>query len=209
MPEEAMIEASMILHRDSLNRLRGLAAAGALENLSISDALVRMAEDTDVLVEILGRHLEIPEHLIDPVSIRDFLPTLTEIVPRYRRQGSHEHEIYQNLIRNTGNEWITQVLFEEWEFLTSRSWLFAKVRKALDDIVEAGSTAFHASRNKVEQITRRLLNKSPDEPLSPNDKAKAIAKWVAIGGAPVLALFEPISGTAITVIGSVFIVADP
>lgn len=209
MSDEAMIESSMLIHRDSLHELLALANADALGNMVVSNALLRMAEDVDVLVHILGRHLEIPNRLIDRAAIAEFVPVLWDSVRVYRREGSSDHPMYRNLIYNTGNEWVTQVFFEEWEFLTSHSWLFAKVRKALDDIVEAGSSAFHTSKEKFEQITRRLLNKEADAPLSPNDKAKAAAKWIAMGGGPVLSLFEPISGTAVNVMGSIFILSDP
>jgi hypothetical protein len=187
MAEQAIIEASMILHRDSLNQLRALANARALENIVVSDAFVRMADDVDMLIRILGKHLEIPAPLIDPDGIRDFLPILRDSVPRYRRRESHEHIVYQGLIERTGNEWITQIFFEEWEFLTSQSWLFAKIRKALDDMVEAGQGAVQMSQRKFEEMTRRLLNKPATEPLTPNDKVKAAAKWIAVGGAPIWA----------------------
>jgi len=210
MSDMAMIESSMILHKDSLYQLMDEDSNGGYENLVISDALFRMSEDIEMMISILGRHLEISEDLIDRDAITHFMRNVAgERIPRHINQNSYEHEIYQNLIENTGNEWITQIFFEEWEFLTTNSWLFSKTRKAIDDIVEAGANAYQTSKLKFEQMTRKLLNKEPGETLSPNDKVKAGAKWVAMGGGPVLALFEPISGTALTTTGSIFILSDP
>lgn len=209
MSDRAIIDASMLLHRDSLNHLKGLALAGGLENLVISDALVRLAADEQMLVRVMGRYLGITRGLLDLDSLRQLLPLLEEQVPRYSREADYQHPIYQNLIDRIGNEWITQVLFEEWEFLISNSWLFAKLRKSIDDLIEAGASAFQTSKEKFDRITRRLLNKQSQEPLSPNDKVMATAKWIAIGGPPIVGAFEPISGSVLTSLGGVFILADP
>jgi len=49
--ERAMLEASMILHRDSANMLRGLAASGSLENLVVSETFIRLAaEEPDTVI---------------------------------------------------------------------------------------------------------------------------------------------------------------
>lgn len=46
------------------------------------------------------------------------------------------------------DEWVTQVMVEEWEFLMTHSWLFAKTRAIYDRIVNAGGKAFYVTKEK-------------------------------------------------------------
>ncbi len=218
MTDRIMIDASMVLHRDSLNQLIGLSKAGALGQVVISDAFVRMIEASfeeekkigNVLFSILSQHFEIEEYLIDKEGIREFLLSdkYSENIVRYSRENSFEHEVYQNLINQTGNEWITQILFEEWEFLTTNSWLIAKLRTAFDKIIEAGGTAIYISKQAFELAVRKTLKKAEGE-LSPNDKLKATAKWVAVGGSVLADFVLPVTGAILNVASGIFLLCDP
>lgn len=218
MADRTMIDASMVLHRDSLNQLIGLSKAGALGQIVISDAFVRMIEDSyeddrnfrNALFSILSRHFEVEEYLIDKEGIREFLfsERYSENIVRYRKTNSYKHQVYQNLINQTGNEWITQILFEEWEFLTTNSWLIAKLRTAFDKIVEAGGTAIYISKQAFEIAVRKSIKK-PEGELSPNDKLKATAKWVAVGGSVLSDFVAPVSGAILNAASGMFLLCDP
>lgn len=81
MTDRIMIDASMVLHRDSLNQLLGLSKAGALGHIVISDAFVRMIEASNnddenfgsLLFTILSKHFEIEDYLIDKETVNEFL----------------------------------------------------------------------------------------------------------------------------------------
>lgn len=232
MAEKIMIDVSMILHRDTLYQLRAYANDNVLGELVISDAFVRMIESSndsglldDKRYEILAKHFQISEELIDKKAIREFLQSekFLNSFSRFKMTLSFNHEIYLNLINQTGDEWITQIVFEEWEFLTTNSWLFAKLRAIYDMMVEAGATAIQVSKEAfenafkklkekygiikeeieellqkikqglnhlseeaklhVESLIRLTLKKKNNEEISPNDRIRALAKWVAVGGA--------------------------
>ena len=232
MADKVMIDVTMVLHRDSLYQLRGLANENLVGELVISDAFVRMIEASyereifdDAYFSILSRFFQIPEEVIDKAAVRDFLQSeaFARNIARYSRTLSYEHEVYQNLIKQTGNEWITQIVFEEWEFLTTNSWLFAKLRAVYDMMVEAGATAIQVSKEAFENAFKKLkekyqatkedinellekirdtlndlseqakrdidslirltLKKKYGDEISPNDRVRALAKWVAVGGA--------------------------
>ncbi len=184
--DQVMIEASMFIHRDSFNQVRALANARALENVVVPHAFARFAgQDVRRLITRLRGYYSISPSSIDLRGVYDFLPGILEVVPTYRPpEDAPLGPIYENLLRITHDALIAQILFEEFSFLTSHSWLFAKVRRAYDDIVEVGCSAFQTSKAKFDTITRRLLNKSPTAALTPNDKLKAGAKWIAVGGPP-------------------------
>lgn len=117
--------------------------------------------------------------------------------------------LYEHLDTQVADNVVARVMFEEYTFLTSQSWLFSKMRKAFDAMVEAGATAVNKSLQEFERITRKMLNKREGEPLSPNDKAKAAAKWIAVGGLPFLAVAAPWVAAGVGVAGNVFMVSDP
>ncbi len=218
MKERIMIDASMVLHRDSLNQLIGLSKADALGQIVISDAFIRMIEASfeddkrmnSPLFSILSRHFEIEDYLMDQEAVRDFLfsEKHARSIVRYTKENSYKHEVYQNLIHQTGNEWITQILFEEWEFLTTHSWLIAKLRTAFDKMVEAGGTAVYISRQAFETAVRRTIKK-PEGELSPNDKLRATAKWVAVGGSVLAGVVTPLPGAVLSAASGFFLLCDP
>lgn len=208
--DRAMLEASMILHRDSANMLLGLALTGSLENLVVSETFIRLAAGPDLAISRFAHYLEIPVALVDQETTQRLARTLQEIgLVSYGEGLELESSTYERLKSQVRDEFVAKVLFEEYTFLTSQSWLFCKMRTALDAMVEAGATAVHKSRSEFERITRKMLGKKEGESLSPNDKAKAAAKWIAVAGIPFLAVAAPWIGAGVGIAGNVFMLSDP
>ena len=208
MPDRAMLDVSMLLHRDSLNHLAGLAAAGGLENLVIANSLARMAQQPDELVSRMRPFLGMRRRDIDIAAIRRLVPALVDGVSRFSAAETDRPLVTQEFALAGRDMVVAEVLYEEWLFLTSQSWLFAKLRATFDRMIDAGAGALQMSRAQFEKLVRRTIKK-PAGPLSPNDKALAAAKWFAVSGPAVWALLEPISGTAGTVLSSFFLLCDP
>ena len=124
-------------------------------------------------------------------------------------EGKIEESVLSVMRERTRDELVAHILYEEWAFLTSQSWIFSKARKALDEMVEAGATAIHTSSGQFDRLVRKTLKKRQDEPLTPNERARAAAKWVAVGGPSVWSVFEPISGAALSAAGGYFLLCDP
>ena len=208
MPDNAMLDVSMLVHRDSLHQLIGLASAGALENIVLPSALVRMAESPQRMFTRMSQFLDLGRQDTDRYAFERFFPQLLDQVQTYPAESSYEDTVFRNLAEAIQDEDVALLLYQEYEFVTTQSWLFAKVRAGLDRLINAGASALHVSKRQFEMVTRRALKK-PEGPLSPNDRVRAAAKWVAVGGTPVWALIEPISGAIGTAIGGFFLLYDP
>jgi hypothetical protein len=101
------------------------------------------------------------------------------------------------------------LVFEEWYFMTSESWIFSKTRKAFDAMVEVGGSALQLTSRVFDRVVRRTLRKGENEPQTPGKRVKALAKWVAVGGPAILNLVEPISAAVATAASGYFILLDP
>ncbi len=94
-----MIDASMVLHRDSLNQLIGLSKANALGQIVISDAFIRMIEASfegeiefgNPLFSILSKHFRIENYLIDQEAVREFIFSERDAgnIIRYKKKTSY------------------------------------------------------------------------------------------------------------------------
>ncbi|MGB2525768.1 MULTISPECIES: hypothetical protein [Flagellimonas] len=218
MEDRVMVDVSMLLHRDSLNQMIGLAQAGALGQIVVSDTFVRMfgeafnnnSEFGEIALSSLSFHFEIDENLIDINGIRTFLfsKEYSENIVRYSSENFNENEIFTNLLNQTEDDWIAEILFEEWEFLTTNSWLVCKFRAALDKIVEAGGTAIHVSKRAFETFVRKTIKK-PQGDLSPNDNIRAFGKWIAVGGSVLAGFTMPVTSAILTGASGVFLIYDP
>jgi hypothetical protein len=219
MADRAMLESSMLLHRDSANYLLALARTGPL-GVVVSERVLEMMADSesDGVVRRLAAQLDIPPNAVDFTVVRQLARELREVVETYRLPPESERftwhdgdaRLFQRaLMDSTQDEVVAQIIFDEWYFLTFESWLFSKTRRAFDKMVEAGATAIHVSGRQFDRVVRGTLKKGPDEPLTPGNRVRAAAKWIAASGPPILSLFEPISGAGLSAAGSSFLLMDP
>lgn len=242
MEEHAMLDVSMVAHRIPLARMLAMARENpeALSGLAISDALVRLLRgyterpDSDFVTGLIHKHFRVPRGMIDLASMREFIEITVErqFVTPYRRESFSEiPPAYRALIDATGNEWVTQIVFEEWEYLMNHSWLFSKTRAVYDHIVDAGGNALYLTKKKLENavhvtqtaakdtggallkasdfVVGKTIKKPPNENISPNDRVRALAKWVVVGGSAATGLMVPMLGVAVSAATSMFLLYDP
>jgi len=74
--------------------------------------------------------------------------------------------------------------------------------------LEAGGTALYASKQAFEMAARNTIKK-PEGELSPNDKLKATAKWVAVCGSVLADFLIPIPGAILNAASGLFLLCDP
>jgi len=218
MAERAMLESSMLLHRDSANYLLALARVGPME-VVVSKRLLEIAgSEPESLARRLAPRLDIPPAVMDLATTRVLARELSQVVETYRLPPESDRPLwydegarffYDHLQEWTKDELAAQILFEEWHFLTGQSWIFSKTRQAFDGMVEAGGTAIHMSSKLFDCVVRKTLRKGPDEPLTPGNRARAAAKWVAVGGPAILSVVEPISGAVSQAASGYFLLVDP
>lgn len=218
MSHKAMLEASMLIHRDSANYLLGLARNEFID-VSISSFLLDIAaKEPESLVHSMSPILGISQTEIHIPSIRLLANELIEKAHTYQHPLEWENSVwydgtnrlfYEVLKENMRNDIATRVIFDEWCFLNQNSWIFAKTRQAFDVMIEAGGKAFQVSRNYFDRMVRRTLKKDEDDILTVGNKIRAITKWVAVGGPSFLSLTEPVSGAIFSSVSGVFLLADP
>ncbi len=217
MADRVMLEASMLLDRDSTNYVRGVSAAGSL-NVVVSARLLEIAaSEPQFLAERVSSYLGIRRRDVDLTFVRQLSDSGWRGVEPYRipqdiRKSSFDGELRffrEFLFERVRDDLIAEILFEEWIFLTSNSWLFSKTHKAFEAMAEAGGTVVHVSQRVFQQVIRRTLKKGADEPLTPCDSVRAAAKWVAVGGAPVVTLLNPLAGALSSAVTSCILLMDP
>ncbi len=217
MPEHVMLESSMLLHRDSANYLLALVRSKVSLEVAVSETLLKVAIDNPGALDHLARFLEIPsESIVDRASLGRLAREISNVVQPYRaRDGlgksfGAESKLFRDaLTQFSQDDLIAQILFEEWHFMVSQSWIFAKSRRAFDAMVEAGATAVQMSKKGFDRLVRRTLKKKPDELLTSVDVVRAAAKWIAVGGGAALGIAGPIAGAIGSTASGLFFVFDP
>jgi len=237
-----MLDVSMIAHRGSLKKLLSLAyeEPDTLAHLRVSGTFVeRLSRDTlrpDDLVRQISHYFAVPRRMIDVELMREFIgsPPFRELVQLYRSDGGTRTQEYRRRLLEDMREndgWAYEIVLEEWEFLMTQSWLFAKTRAIYDRIINAGADALYVTKEKLEQViegvtegvkdtghaimrgsdrvVRRTLKKSSHHKVSPNDRVRTIGKWVALGGGAATALINPAVGALGATVGGMFMLYDP
>jgi hypothetical protein len=217
MPNEVMLETSLLLHRDSANYLLALVrTTGTLEAV-VSERLLEVASSEPNVLIRLAPVLEISrEATVDAAVLRQLAQEMRQAVQTYRIPENPNtwydggsRPFTDALEEFTQDSLLTQILYEEWYFMVTESWLFSKTRRAFDAMVHAGGTAIQLSQRSFDLLVRRTLKKAPNEPLTPSNRVKAAAKWIAVGGPAILSAIEPVSAAIASATSGYFLLVDP
>lgn len=214
MAEALLLDPSLFLSRSSFpivlealknGELKGARIpygfAIALRDGNLSDSVVRFFADSrepfsakEIMTRILNEGLELPESY-QPKS------------PRF--EGT---EFDTRLSEFVGDKIVRQILMEEWEFLTSQSWIAAKIRRAYNAFLKGGAAAIEWGTNKFDYLAEKTLKIPPEklpDGLKPKQRFRAAAKWVAVGGSSASALFVPPAAAATLAVAGYFMLFDP
>lgn len=73
---------------------------------------------------------------------------------------------------------LADILFEEWIFLNSESWLVSRFKKQFETFLQCAKVSFFRLSEKT---VRQTLKKNPNSALHKFDYLRAFAKWIAVG----------------------------
>jgi hypothetical protein len=239
MAEQAMLDVSMIAHRVPLRRMLKLAQeeSDALAGLVVSASLIRLLRsgerEPDYIGYLISRYFGVQRYLIDIESMRALISAegfRRHVIP-YAVDGPALVGPSGSLPSRVKDEWARQVIVEEWDFLMNHSWLFSKTRAIVDYMIDGGSNALYVTKERLEhaieavkgethdigealrhgsdRLVGRTLKKPHNHRISPNDRVRALAKWVAVGGAGTAGLLVPAAGAVVGTAAAAFLLYDP
>lgn len=107
---------------------------------------------------------------------------------------------------------VRQILIEEWEFLTSSSWITAKTRKTFEAFLKGGAAAIEWGTNKFDFLAAKTLKIPPHQfpnGLKPKQRLRAASKWIAVGGSAAAVLLTPPAALATSAVAGYFMLFDP
>ena len=117
--------------------------------------------------------------------------------------------LYESLLDETKSENIAEILFEEWVFLQKQSWVISRIKKTFIYLVKAGAVSIEVGKKGLDYAVRKTLKKSDQNIIKNADRMRALAKWIAVGGAATSNLLDPISNVIGELIAGIFILIDP
>ena len=117
-----------------------------------------------------------------------------------------QQAIYEDFCND---EMASRIIFEEYYFLCHESWLHSKTRLAFDAMVEGGGTAVQFAKRHFDRLVVNTLKLEQPSGVSPRDRYRAVAKWVAVGGPTILGFVEPISAAIGGSVSGYFLLVDP
>jgi hypothetical protein len=219
----AMIEVSMLLHRESLWELRRLLRHDRIEQgIAVSASFVELARSHPAMLAELARLFDVPVgDAIRDSDVEMLRPLLERLDPHsYRKVGPagepRQEGVVEGLQTSNLDRRVVAILIDEWDYLIGLSWLFSKTRSAFDKFVRAGANAIETGQQWFERHARSRLKIPPDKSITPAHEVRLAAKWIAVGGqslSTILAVTAPvdfgITGATISAGANLFLYFDP
>ena len=84
-----------------------------------------------------------------------------------------------------------------------------KIEAAVLATKKKGKQVGRAFRRGSDRLVQKTLKKPANYMVSPNDRVRTVAKWVAVGGSASTSFFAPLVGAAIGAVNGLFILYDP
>jgi hypothetical protein len=109
------------------------------------------------------------------------------------------------------NPEVGRILMEEWSFLQTRSIVGSRIKKPFNAFIRGGAVAVEGGRRRLHRLETRTLRLDPvtNAELRLMQHLRAVAKWIAAGGASASALIEPLLGVAVGAGAGWFLLLDP
>ena len=103
------------------------------------------------------------------------------------------------------------ILFEEWVFLQTHSVVAARIKRTFNTFIDAGAACLQFSNRIFNKVIAKTLKKKDNEVINVQEKLRALAKWFAVGSAPVASLYSNsnIVKLGISLASGYFILFDP
>ena len=105
---------------------------------------------------------------------------------------------------------LAEVLLDEWAFLQSRSWIVSRTKKTFTKFVKAGSVALEVGQRCLDAAVRKTLKTSnSNELITTAQRLRALAKWLAVGGASATAVMQAPVAAILGAAAGYFLLFDP
>jgi hypothetical protein len=200
------------------------------------DRLLHENPDDGDIARQISRYFGVSPEDVVLARVRELLRSsaFQNQVEPYRSEGTDRSQDLRARLREGIPEedaWAAEIMLEEWEFLITHSWLLAKTREIYDRVVDAGANAIYVTKERLEQaiaavregaesaghsilrgsdrLVRKTLKKEPEHKVSPNDRVRTLAKWVAVGGGAAAGIINPVVGAIGAGTGGMFLLYDP
>lgn len=176
----------------------------------------------DIFAQVLGFFAQ-GARPADPGMLRELAMDAANVVKPFEvnRDSSEIHAwiaegLRAELTDQRGhvNPAVLNILFEEWVFLNTESWIVSRTKNTFNRFIAAGSACLELGQRQFDRIVRATLHKKERDIIAKIDVLKAVAKWVAVGGPACLSslLVETLGGwplALISVSGGLFLLYDP
>ncbi len=118
----------------------------------------------------------------------------------------------EGLQKETIEEPVQNVLMEEWEFLTSESWIASRLKRSFSAFLRAGTAAIELGGRGFDSLAAKTLKLPQFEipkALKPRQRLRAASKWIAVGGSSAAALVHPLPAVLLSATTGLFLLFDP
>lgn len=163
MSEDIILDPSMLFHEPTLEVIKALYAEQTLGEIFLPSRFIQVVNNEPELYEYFEYFIP-PADKAHPSDVIEFVRTARESFLSYEVGISEDNPFFQRLLEETPNELIARTVFEEWDFINSRSWLFSRLRRALDAMTRAGAAGLSLSQDAFDRLARRILRLPPDAP---------------------------------------------
>jgi len=212
MPDRLMIDPSMFLWPDTFPVLIEALNRKELGRVAIPHAFASALRD-GVLEENFVRFFGPRRGAVTAPEILSRF-TVPELIEEYSPKSFRlEGSVFdQRLSEVSGSDLVRRTLVEEWEFLTSESWIISKVRAAFDGFLKSGAVALEVGGNAFDWLAAKSLKIPPErvpDGLNVKQRLRAVAKWIAVGGASATAVVAPPVAVGVGAASGFFLLLDP
>lgn len=224
-PTRVMIDPSLLVARwkiqDTINRAMVLKDKEGYE-LFVPKAFLDFVESRDKLrgsawLDFFSQR----SRITDAKRLRDLVLGYSSLLVPFDitrdfhdKYGEFRRSLVEHLgLREAADNLLVDTLFQEWVFLVERSWIVSRIKRPFTHFIESGAASLsvgrETTRKAFDRLTRRTLKKNEFYLMTRIDRLRALGKWIAAGGSPVLSYYEPLMGALSGLASGIFLLVDP
>ena len=187
MASQLLLDPSILMTRRGLESVSSLWANRRPVDVWIPESFAITihdgnANDLEQLYRFFGRRKTSPS--------RDMLTEFLLLTQNHQWKVSEKDrdilpEFKAVLYSQAKNRLVADILFEEWMFLRTQSWIASRTKRVFKAFIRAGAASVELGRQGLEKVVARTLKISTEEPppiLTKGRVLKTATKWIAVGG---------------------------
>jgi hypothetical protein len=217
MAERLMLDPSLLLSGRTFAIAQAAWQAGQLEGVVLPASFVGAIVEGRLSLQTLRffrSTLERHERVVpDPVTLARFVRQ-TEV---FGSDGTSERPFsdtaFSHHLRSVARDSLVyQILAEEWQFMTSSSWIASRIKRPFSAFVASGAVAVEWGAKMFDHAAAKVLKIPAADmpgPLAIGQRLRFLSKWIAVSGLGVLPLMQPIVATVSGLVAGYFLLFDP